>query len=263
MNLPSEDEKIECAPWRFNVVPPAFRALMAHIVVSALFYFFLQLFKFPISLLAGVALYACAVTFFSLFLGLDWWWLPIQFFFPFLTVVFLLINIPPKFYLIGFVVLASLYWTIAKTRVPYFPSKAELVPIVLNQLPKNRPIKFIDVGSGLGGLLMKLALVKKDSQFVGVEIAPLPWLISYIRGKISRSSVRFLLRNYEQENFAQYDVVFAYLSPAAMPDLWQKARKEMKAGALLMSYEFVIPDVPPDLCVNIATNDPILYIWRI
>jgi predicted O-methyltransferase YrrM len=50
-------------------------------------------------------------------------------------------------------------------------------------------------------------------------------------------------------DFAQFDVVFAYLSPAAMPELWKKAQREMRPGSLLISYEFPIEGVEPNLIV--------------
>ena len=137
------------------------------------------------------------------------------------------------------------------------------MPAVLNLCCADRPLKFIDIGSGLGGLLVRLASAMPNSHFVGIEIAPLLWLLSYIRGKLFRSNVNFILGNYENINFSEYDVVFAYLSPAAMPYLWQKAKLEMNAGSVLLSFEFPVPDIAPDLCVKTGENEPILYLWRI
>jgi hypothetical protein len=64
-------------------------------------------------------------------------------------------------------------------------------------------------------------------------------------------------------NFAKQDLIFAFLSPAAMPALYLQAKKQMKTGAILASYRFEIP------CANNESVEEIeisygktLYVWR-
>jgi hypothetical protein len=78
---------------------------------------------------------------------------------------------------------------------------------------------------------------------------------------MSRGKSRFIRGDYEHLDFVSYDVVFAYLSPAAMPALWEKARAEMQSGALLLSYEFTIPDIEPHLISTPVDGGPVLYGW--
>lgn len=246
---------------------PAIHALLIQVV--SLVFSLALLFFCNFVLLVSPSLYfivfaqAAFAAFFSFMHSMDWWWWWIQFFFPILAIIFFTFEIPPHYYLIAFAFLGLVYWSTFRTQVPYYPSKPALFPIVLNLLDLGKPVKFVDIGSGLGGLLIKLSVAREDSQFVGIEIAPLPWLISWVRAKIFQSKVQFILGSYENADFGAFDVVFAYLSPAAMPALWVKARKEMRPGSLLLSYEFLIPDVKPDLCVKMAVNEPNLYVWRI
>lgn len=250
-----------------TAVPPAALALLIQLFslllcLSTAFFLESHLgYSFPI--FVYVSSLAALAAFFSFLVNMDWWWRAIQFFFPIMVVVFASIKIPSYFYLTAFIVLALVYWSSFRTQVPYFPSKPSLLPAILNLLPPEKSIKFIDVGSGLGGLLIELSNAKVSSHFFGVEIAPLPWFVSFLRGKYCKSTVRFLFGNYEKLHFSEYDFVFAYLSPAAMPELWIKAKREMRSGAVLLSYEFTIPNVAPDLCVNMDSNDPTLYLWRI
>jgi len=67
--------------------------------------------------------------------------------------------------------------------------------------------------------------------------------------------------DYRALDFAQYDVVFAYLSPAAMPALREKAQAEMRPGTLLLSYEFGFAGMPPDVTLPVAPNGTVLYGW--
>lgn len=195
--------------------------------------------------------------------GMDWWWWCIQFLFPLAVVALLVVNVPPHYFLIAFLFLLLLFWSTFRTQVPYYPSRSSLFPVVRDLLPADRPIQFIDIGSGLGGLVLQLAKARGDCRFTGVEIAPLPWCLSYLRARLGRARARFLLQNYRDMDLQPYDYVFAYLSPAAMPALWQKAKSEMRPGSMLLSYEFVIPDTEADLCINTGDNAPILYAWRI
>jgi predicted O-methyltransferase YrrM len=84
-----------------------------------------------------------------------------------------------------------------------------------------------------------------------------------LRSRIRQSNAHFIRGDYDRLDFASYDVVFAYLSPAAMPALWQKANVEMRKGSLLLSYEFDIPGVEPHFARAPVHGGPLLYGWRI
>lgn len=193
--------------------------------------------------------------------GMAPWWLFIQFLFPIAAVALNALALPPWIFLVAFLVLLGLYWTTFRTQVPYYPSTQRVWDAVDKLLPQGRPARFIDIGSGLGGLVMHLAARRPESDFVGIEVAPLPWLVSTFRARLGNSASRFILGDYGRLDFAGYDVVFAYLSPAAMPALWDKARAEMRHGSLLLSYEFPIHGVDPDLVEHPDGDGPPLHGW--
>ena len=61
----------------------------------------------------------------------------------------------------------------------------------------------------------------------------------------------------------QYDVVFAYLSPVPMSDLWLKAKQEMRPGSLFISNTFAVNDQPPQECITVDDlHHSTLYLWR-
>ena len=194
--------------------------------------------------------------------GLAPWWMPIQFFFPCALMATLSLDLPPSLFLTAFIILLGLYWTTFRTQVPFYPSGPLLWDAVAELLPKGRALRFIDVGSGLGGLILHLAGRRMDSSFVGIELAPLPWLLSALRARARGSNGRFIRGDYGSLDFARYDVVFAYLSPAAMPALWNKARAEMRPGSLLLSYEFPIPNVKSHIIMMPDAHGPALFGWR-
>jgi hypothetical protein len=191
------------------------------------------------------------------------WWRWIHLCFPLAAWTMSNWHVPNELYLVGFVISLSLFWTTFRSQVPFFPSRPIVWQQVAKLIPQDKPLRLIDIGSGLGDMAMHIAKLRPDGHVLGIEIAPLPWLISYVRAKIRRSSAIFSLGDYRALDFANYDVIFAYLSPAAMLALWEKAHQEMLPGSTLISLEFDIPGVVPSLCIDTGGQSPMLYVWHI
>ncbi len=208
-------------------------------------------------LLAHGALAASA----SIYLNFDWWWSLIQIAFPVTVYGFFLQDIPPTFYLIALLGFSLLFWSTYKTQVPYYPSKSSLLTPLIKLLPKGREFNFVDLGSGMGGLLFDLSGRCESGHFFGIEYAPLPWLISRLRQAINRARVEISYGSFFECHLSKFDVVFCYLSPAAMTAIWEKAKSEMRPGTLFLSYEFVVPSVKPDVVLNIEAEETLLYGW--
>lgn len=189
------------------------------------------------------------------------WWAAIQFLFPVGAVTLNSLHLPPMVFLFAFVFFVVLFWSTFRTQVPFYPSHHAVWKAVSGLLPIDRPVRFMDIGSGFGGLVLHLAAQHDGGEFNGIELAPLPWLASRLREKLGGSRGRFIHGDYNDVDFAQFDVVFAYLSPAAMPALWQKARSEMRPGTLLLSYEFPIPGTEPQLAVQCGRRGEVLFGW--
>lgn len=216
--------------------------------------FFIPL--FAVALAQGVV-----AALLSRLIGLASWWLLIQFAFVPLLFAAAALELPPGVYLAGFLILLALYWSTYRTQVPYYPSGPTGWHAVAAVLPE-RPLRIVDLGSGFGGMVRYLARQRPDCSVTGVELAPLPCWVAKAVNAATRSRGRILHGDYQRLDFADYDVVFAYLSPAAMPELWDKARAEMRPGSLLLSYEFAIPDVESQITNSSPGDGRILRGWR-
>lgn len=200
-------------------------------------------------------------------LGMARWWQWIHFCFPLLVWLMMMFTIPTEVYLLGFLVTASIYWTTFRTQVPYYPSRLPIwqkVSALTHQYQAHygANIRVMEIGSGLGGFSRYIANTHPEAKVEGVEVAPLPWLVSRVLAFWQHSNAICHLANYNQLNFADYNIVFAYLSPAAMPALWQKAQQELNPGCLLISLEFPIPGVAPTQQVAGDTQSPDLFIYQ-
>jgi hypothetical protein len=227
--------------------------LLSVIVINSLFVVRFSFFTLVV-MQALIAVLVCSVT------NMAIWWRWIHGFFPLAMYLMSLLTLPNEVYLFGFLITVSIFWTTFSSQVPFYPSKPAVREKIAALIPQNQTFHMIDIGSGLGDLSMHIAQAKQLSQVEGIEIAPMPWCISVIRAWFRKSSARFKLGDYHAVDFGQYDLVFAYLSPAAMPALWEKAKREMQAGSLLVSYEFNIPKTPPSFMIQ--DHHPAIYVWK-
>lgn len=209
-----------------------------------------------------VVLHGALASLLARWRGLASWWVVIQFAFPILIFTTQRLHLPSWLFLAAFLFSVALYWTTFRTQVPFFPSGEGAWKSVADLLPSGDPIRFVDIGSGFGGVVLHFSGQRPRSEFTGVEIAPLPWLASVLRARMKGSRARFLRKDYRAIDFSAYDVVFAYLSPAAMSELWDKARAEMRPGALLLSYEFPVPGAEPHIVSLPDTRGASLYGWN-
>ncbi|MFZ6861279.1 class I SAM-dependent methyltransferase [Undibacterium sp. Ji67W] len=269
MELASSNSRESHVPPEIRKInSPALRALLIQ-VASLLFcvvlaYTSRHLSGYVIPFFALLALQSLLSLSLAYICGLDWWWRVIEFFFPIAVVFALYFRFPPTISLLLFFALFLIFGSTFRTRVPYYPSEATLPAAILELLPDGKNVEFLDVGSGFGGLLFDLSKARPQWSVSGVEIAMFPWLVSVALGKLlGYKNIKISLGKYEDIHFSKFNVVFSYLSPVVMSEIWTKVQNEMSPGTLFLSYEFCIPDVPAFAEIQTAENAPMLYVWKI
>lgn len=167
------------------------------------------------------------------------WWHAIHLVFMPLAVLASQLPIAPGWYLATFLLLVLVYWRVAQSRVPLYLSNAATAAAVAALIPPGAG-QVIDLGCGNGIFLRRLARLRPDCAFVGIEYAPLPWFWSWLTcARVS--NCRVVRGDFWSWSLAEYDLVYAFLSPVPMARLWAKAGAEMKAGSLLVSNTFAVP----------------------
>jgi len=206
---------------------------------------------------------ALAAALLSYWIGLPKWWCWINALFPIMVGIFQSFNWSSSIFLAGFLILALFYWSNFLTRVPYYPSTVVVWSEIADLLPSNQPVNVLEIGSGFGGFCLFIKKQKPDATVVGVELSPIIWLYSRMRQQALKINCQFLRQDYRRMNFAQQDLIFAFLSPAAMPALYLQAKKQMKTGAILASYCFEIPCAHNETIEKIEISyGKTLHIWR-
>lgn len=244
---------------------PSYQALLIQLAALLAVAVAIIFFKLAAGIIQPVFVWASLVgivaAVLSIWRRMHWWWVAIELMFAPTVFLVNMLSIPPSLFLVVFLLLLGIFWSTGRTQVPLFISGPRVWHAVEALLPR-RSLRCIDVGSGVGGLVLALAHCRPDCTFFGVEIAPLPWLISSLRARWLKSTARFTRQDYRSLNFADYDVIFAYLSPAAMPGLWQQAVEQMAAGSMLISYQFGLAEVPPDQVCQLESDHTTLYVWH-
>jgi hypothetical protein len=194
--------------------------------------------------------------------GLPWWWLPINLLFVPVAHALLSWQIPSALYLAGFCIVFALNTAVWCDRVPLFLSSSKVTLLLSRLLPQHAGFQFLDIGCGTGSLLAGLAQLRPDGRYHGIETAPLSYVLSRLRTRL-RDAVHVTWGDFWNADLAHYDVVYAYLSPAPMTRLWNKARREMRPGSILVSNTFCVPGVAPDYVLPAGDRmRSTLFVWQ-
>ncbi len=242
---------------------PARLALAVQLVAAALTLTLLGLLKqiggTP-SALAAVAVQAALAT--ALSIGLRqprWWWLIHAGFVPAVGLAHSL-ALPGWVYLLALLLAWLLFGGIDRSRVPLYLSGRAALDTLEAALPERGQV--LDIGAGTGTVLLRWS-ARRQLRAVGIEHAWLPWAITALRLRRRGSAATLLRGDWAALDLAPFDLVYAFLSPAAMPALWAQARQQMRAGSLLVSNRFEIPGVPPERSLAYGPRpDDRLLLWR-
>jgi protein-L-isoaspartate O-methyltransferase len=192
-----------------------------------------------------------------------WWWRLIHAGFMPLVWATQRLEIEPGWFLLAFVSLLLVYRGALSGQVPLYLSNKQTVAALAELLAARGPSSFLDLGAGVGSTTVPLADLLPDSHFTGYENAPLTWFVGLILG-VGRPNIRWRWDDLWQARLGDYDVVYAFLSPAPMAKLWDKVKQEMQPGSLFISNTFPVPGVTPDQVIEVdCTPARPLYCYQI
>lgn len=244
---------------KYPLLVVLFTQLIVLFFLRNLFFFL----KFPVSIWTFVFLQAALCSAFSYFVfKLPRWFLFISVLLPvFFVLAFNYLHFSAWLYGAAFLILALSFSNTLKERVPLYLTNHTTYSALAKLIKERGLLRVVDLGSGLGGVVR--ALHSPQTESVGVESAPLIWLSSSIlsrvtgKGKIFRQSIW-------KTDLSQFDLVYAFLSPAIMKELYLKVQKEMRPKTFFISNSFPVPDLTPDEVWSLDDGrNTQLYIYEI
>jgi len=204
------------------------------------------------------------------------WWLIINFIFPNAIVIALQWSLPAWVYLVTLIGLWLVFSNTIFDRVPLYLSNLKTWQALDIQISKKtyKPGKpthhFIDFGCGLGGTLFYLSAKNPNVSFTGIESAILPYFISRLRSVLHNAThknnfpVKIIYGNFRDINLSTFDMVYCFLSPHPMAEVFDKAISEMSPKSMFISNSFLVPDKIPDDTIHVDdARQTKLFIWKI
>jgi SAM-dependent methyltransferase len=165
---------------------PALLALSAQLgaalLIGLALYLTAQLSSWRPTLLAAGLLQGLLAATLARYLGLSRWWCGLSLLFAPALLLASGAPLPSWVFLGGFVLLLLLNWNSFGERVPLYltgsGARRQLRALLGEQSPL---LRFVDLGCGPAGTLLSLARHYPQAQFVGVETAPLSFVIAWLR----------------------------------------------------------------------------------
>ena len=109
----------------------------------------------------------------------------------------------------------------------------------------------IDLGSGWGNIVLRLAKRYPNTEVIGYEVSILPWLISILLKKLLRINNLTLLRqDFYQVKLPDHAIIVCYLFPEAMAKINNQLLSKSKAS-FLISNTFALPSQEPSKTIKI------------
>lgn len=238
----------------------AFTCQFLALTITFLIAHWLLIFHHPIIFLLSQSVLAVGG---SILIRQPMWWIPIHLLFLPLVFIFFTLTIPAWWYLAIVIVMTLIFWGTIRGDVPLFLSSKDVAEVVTIFLEQEKANKFADLGAGVGTVAISAAKSLPNLKVDAWERAPLPFLMSWWRGK-KLQNYKALRENFFNANFSDYDVIFAFLSPAAMPEVSRKIQREMKSGALFISSSFPSDLWQPESVLHLSDfRKTVLYCYRI
>ena len=215
----------------------------------------------PLPYVLGAA--GLIATIIGIGLKLARWWVPILLILPAALGASLYFSVPPWVYLACFLALVIVYWNAAGERVPLYLTNSRTWAALETLIAKDAS-SFIDLGCGLGGVVVYLGRHRPDMVFTGIESAPIPYMVSKLRVSLfGPKNVHIRFGDMWTENFSDFDTVYAFLSPQPMTRLYQKVDTEMRHGTTFISNSFAVEGQEPDDIIEVDDRRQTrLLVWR-
>lgn len=174
-------------------------------------------------------------------------------------------GVPSYVYVLLTLALLLVFWNVLRDRVPLYLSNDTTDAALLDIVQERGGRHFVDLGCGLGGTALYMARHLPQCRVTGVETAPFPFAVARIRAALSRCrniEIRYCdLWSYALDDV---DIAYAFLSPAPMDKLIDKATEEMKPGTLLISNSFAAKKHPCDEVLELSDGRHTrLLLWYI
>lgn len=153
--------------------------------------------------------------------------------------------------------LALLYPVGAWRDAPLFPTPRGALSGLADVARLKPGARILDAGCGLGAGLAELRRAYPDAALTGLEWS---WPLRLACG-LRRPFARVRRGDIWKEDWSGYDMVYMFQRPESMGPAADKARRELRPGAWLVSLEFEAPALKPAAVLRTVPGKPV-WVYR-
>lgn len=147
---------------------------------------------------------------------------------------------------------ASIVWSTSRVGISPTPSSGKAREAIIRLMADTGTGPVYDLGSGWGGLVIRLAKKYPDRKIVGYEVSFFPWLVSVFFKKILRlGNLEIYKNNFLKADLSGADVLVCFLHTDGMREIAEKLTAEEGFNGFLISNYFALPSFQPEESVQI------------
>lgn len=134
----------------------------------------------------------------------------------------------------------------ALTRVPFMPVSMSVLKALPQLMPLPEAANFYDLGCGDGRVVIAMGAAFPHATCIGVEIAPLPYLLARWRlWRSGLSNVSIILQSFYSLKLDTATHVYLYQNTYIMDALLPKLEGELPKGAIVVATDSTFTDKKP------------------
>jgi len=164
--------------------------------------------------------------------------------------------------LVALVLLASIsiVWTTLSAGMSPMPSSKKARDAMIQLLEsageesgvETEAWPVVDLGSGWGSLIIRLAIKYPKRQIVGYELSFLPWLVTLIiRKLLGLKNLTIYRQDFLKADLSASSLMVCYLFPAGMTALETKLSTEETTARYLISNNFALPTLTAEKSIHL------------
>lgn len=146
--------------------------------------------------------------------------------------------------------------------VPYIPSSDKRIKKLLNNLPQNNKLHFLDIGCGDGRVVEAVKTRFLWRNCVWIENSLYPYFRAKQVQKKSAYDYNIIKWNFFKKDIGKYNIIYCYLLPVYMKKVWQKVSSECQPGTLLYSTVFEVKNKKPKEKIHIK-DEKYFYVYEV
>lgn len=143
---------------------------------------------------------------------------------------------------IGILIILLLIAFTGISAAPWVPTRKHDLDGLMDDAHISVGDKYIELGCGDGRLVK--AAAKRGAIAVGYELNPLMYIVAVINN-FGVPNTKIVYKNFWSVDLSSADIVMAFILERTLPRLDTKLKKELKPGAIFISYIFPVAGRKP------------------